>query len=517
METVEQAVAEVGRVLSYRSNMAAEKVADLALARFPDSGDCLAMVALTKLWRGQVEVAESSIAKARKLDPNSLVVKAIAGEIEFYMGRKEAGIKLIDEAWAVAPDHWTVLRQANLYGMLGQPQIAKEMLERRIRLDPENPAGYQAQCTNYLTRNDLASLQGFLDAAPDCFRDTCGYHRSRASLAVKKRDVATAEHHLRLAVAAEPESVLAWSRLASVLASSGKLQEAERAAGFALEINPRWSPAYSALASIARARGDTAKQSEYERLAKETAPPGIPKNPAYWQATEARRRGDNDARVDLLTVVPPDEGPMHRGMRLLALADALREGKDFERLEGVIADLEAEGCELEEYFGAKAALLSHRGDQIGALDKIETGLTKLNNAISLMADKVVLLKLSGRNEDAAVQAKATASAVMSSAPRTIHAITVLVDAGFPDEANNLLTRAERQMPSRELDLLRMMFDVRQRPELAKQLAQHIEKEKRKQARAQADQENPLRKVFSWLFKSDKCRGEPLLANGHRIQ
>ena len=469
METVEQAVAEVGRVLSYRSNIAAEKVADEAVARFPQSGDCWAMVALTKLWRGQLEEAQAAIETADEVEPDSLVATVIAGEIECYLGNKEEGMRLIDEARQAIPDHWTVLRQAGSYSLAGKPETARQMIDRRLELDPENPAALNSLVTFYQTSHDHSALDNFLDNAPESYRSNCGYFRAQANRAIHRRDTVSAEEYLRAAVAADSDSSLAWGVLACLLANSNRLEEAEQAAGYALELNSRTPMAFRALAIVARARGDKAKQADYEAKVK-TSVPGLTGNTHHRLATELRRQRTAKERIKFLSQEPSDELPMHRGLRLRLLASALRTAKEFETLGPVLEALEGLGAFTEEYFGAKAALMVDQNEAERALSTIDEGLLRLPGSISLMADKVKVLHGAGQLDEATTLAKHIAGLPVPSALSAMHTVDILASLKYVEEAKAVLTRAERETPARGLRVVRLALDLQERPELRKQLA-----------------------------------------------
>ena len=472
METAEDAVALVGWTLDYKSLVAGEKVADEAIGQFPESADCWAMVALTKLWRGKLEEAQSAMSLALGRGADSPVVKAIAGEIETYLGNKKEGLAFIDEARREAPEHWTVLRQAGIYGLNSQADLARQMHLRRIELDPENPGALSSFCSHLMTRNELGELEAFLDGTPASYKTKCGYFRNRASIAIKKRDTETAERYLRQAVAADPESALAWAVLSSLLVNSGRIQEGIDAAHYSLEINSRSTTAYQALATASRIKGDKASQARYEQKAKE-AVPGLTGNPNYRQATQAMRDGKGKKGIALLSIEPANELPLHRGMRLRFLAEALRREKDFVKLEPVIAALEADHNSSEEFYGAKSALLSHQGKAAEALIALDNGIKELGYSIYLLADRVTILKALGRTKEADETAEYLITQPIGSSLKAIHAIVKLSEAGYGDHAKTLLTRAERETPSVEFKKIRWFIDLKDRPDAVNYLAKRI--------------------------------------------
>ena len=472
METVDEAIGRVGWTLDFKSIVAGEKVADEAVKRFPESADCWAVVALTKLWRGDLEEAQSAISLGMGRDPESAVVNAIAGEIESLIGNKKEGLAYIDEARAKSPDHWAVLRQAGVYGLDGQVELARQMHLRRIELAPENPGALSSYCSFLLTRNELAELESFMDAAPESFKTTCGYFRNLASIAIKKRDTVTAEKYLREAVASEPESALAWAVLASLLVNSGRIQEGVEAAHYSLDINSRSTTAYQALATAARIKGDKAGQARYEQKAKD-AVPGLKGNANYRQATQAMREGKGKKGIELLSVEPPNELPIHRGMRLRFLAEALRREKEFAKLAPVLTALEAETNRSEEYYGAKAAYLCHQGSGESALVLLDQGIKELGYSIYLLADRVSTLKDLGKTNEAVETADFLITQPIGSSLKAVHAIIKLFEAGYSEQAKSLLTRAERETPSAEFKRIRWIVDLKERPDAVNLLAKRI--------------------------------------------
>jgi hypothetical protein len=106
---------------------------------------------------------------------------------------------------------------------------------------------------------------------------------------------------------------------------------------------------------------------------------------------------------------------------------------------------------------------------LAAIDHLDRGLAKLNNSISLMADKVAVLKSLGRTVEAAALAKQTSEGTIASSRHAVHAITTLLDAGFDADAKTLLTRAERETPAKPLKMIRTILDLKERPDAMKLL------------------------------------------------
>ena len=216
-------------LLAVSMGKVAEREAVRALNEaYPAAPGGPALSTLASLWSGDLEEAQR-LAEALGDRPPELAMRA---EVAGYVGDRERADRLLEAAIAAAPDDPIVLRCA--YSILGMddPERALEIARRRVVLRPHDAGVYASLGTAMIGAGRTDEAERHAAQAPPAFETSNNLWVLRARLAMKRRDLPTAEAHAREAVARCSDAGMAWATLADILRHQGNKEEAARAARF---------------------------------------------------------------------------------------------------------------------------------------------------------------------------------------------------------------------------------------------------------------------------------------------
>ncbi len=307
----------------------AQPFVDQLLQNNPESEDLQALSTLILLWTGKMEEAWSYAQNRIKLNA-SAPIQGVASEIASYMALTEDSHRLIEAAISIDPDHFLVLRaKANLANIEGDYENSSETFHRSLSLYPQDPDAY-ASLILASSKNNAEVQEQMLAKAPDWFVGTAQYHNRRGMVALQRRSLEEAVSELRQAVATCPTGASFWANFSLALKAAANFDEAERAANYALELNPRNPLAMSTLATVMRHRGNLKASKEWADRA-ENAVPHLKSGAGLKKANDLIRKGDLAGAIRELRSATTVAGPhIARIARRLLISHLILDQQDKE-------------------------------------------------------------------------------------------------------------------------------------------------------------------------------------------
>jgi tetratricopeptide (TPR) repeat protein len=257
-------------------------------ARGDEAIRCWRRVVASLQRRGEHEAAAEALAAAAadeatgEAPPERAAHLAVAAEIwRTRLGDPARARDCLDRALALAPDCMRALDGLEaLETAAGTPAAIATVLERKVAASARSPARAKALLARLaeLHAGPLGQLEAARDAMSRALALDPDFRPARLWLArdaLARGDRATAEEHYR-AIAAQPppadddprrrdELTEALARLAGLCRDAGRIAEAERLCGRALDAQPRCVPALTLLDDLLGDQGRHAEQCEVLR------------------------------------------------------------------------------------------------------------------------------------------------------------------------------------------------------------------------------------------------------------
>jgi tetratricopeptide (TPR) repeat protein len=112
-------------------------------------------------WDRDRRRAEQGLREALRLDPQNAMRYAMLGRFLGDLGRLEEGITVAIKGRKLAPENLGVLRTLQtLYRLNEEPELAQEMAERALKLDPEDADVHLEAGLRLLDRGDTRAAHG---------------------------------------------------------------------------------------------------------------------------------------------------------------------------------------------------------------------------------------------------------------------------------------------------------------------------------------------------------------------
>lgn len=294
--TLNPDVAEARRLIAEKGFWGARAAIVALREKEPNNADLRALLALVHLWTGDVEAARELLPKVPS-GADSASLAAVAAEVAYFMAENQLADQFLKRAIELDSEHFLTFRSSwNEAQMSGENERALEILQRSLEVYPEDPEVWASLVTSKQHIGDVAAAQKLLDTPPDWVLGTVQYCNKVGMVALTRGDLAAAEASLRDAVSMCPEGGAYWGHLSMVLFPAGKIEEAEQAAKFALELNSRNCIALRTLSKIALSRGDKKAAAEFEDRATE-AVPCLAEQHLSHQMNALIRQGKTDAAI----------------------------------------------------------------------------------------------------------------------------------------------------------------------------------------------------------------------------
>jgi tetratricopeptide (TPR) repeat protein len=140
----------------------------------------------------------------------------------------------------------------------GGAAASRQLVDRALALDPDNPRARRELAMHLLARGDVSAAAEELRRVAAADPRNGGAARELAAVLYQRKDVPGAIHWLREAVKREPDSGLNYVGLAHCLLEMGNATGALRAAERAVALWPRYQPAQAVLGRARWRQGDLA-------------------------------------------------------------------------------------------------------------------------------------------------------------------------------------------------------------------------------------------------------------------
>lgn len=272
-------------------------IKDLA-GQFPEDLSVQAFLALTYLWTGNKPSAEAILNP--NLGKGSASIFGVAPELELMRSNPTKAREYISKGEAIEPDDYFVLRSGfSLASTTREFAQGEAYIERALLAYPEDPNLLSSKVTLLVIQGQLAAIEKFICDCPEWFRGSSQYYAVRGRLAFSKHQMDVMEAEFLQAVALMPESSSYWGYLSQAQFRLGKLTEAERSAGFSVDLNPESKQALGVLAKVAESKGNRAEAEEL-RVRAATAITASKSAPFQDLALRHSRRGDLDGMLRTL-------------------------------------------------------------------------------------------------------------------------------------------------------------------------------------------------------------------------
>jgi tetratricopeptide (TPR) repeat protein len=202
-------------------------------------------IGMQLLETGKLSAAIAALRRAVDLNPHDAQTHHALGRALLRGGHFNDAIDSLRLAIALrddlAPGYCDL---AAALAAAGRDREAREVCSRAIELAPHLPEGHRLL-------SELLEAAGEADAAAECSRKAAALGEDKISgwldfarAAVLENDLASAERHLREAIARYPNSHELNKALGDVLAKAGCFEEAIKACDRALDISPLYAPAH---------------------------------------------------------------------------------------------------------------------------------------------------------------------------------------------------------------------------------------------------------------------------------
>ena len=181
------------------------------------------------LGKVHMKLSEEALSKLTNLDPNSVWVHEISGEVMESMKNYDGALLEYKKAVEVAPQQaGTHYHLGNAYWSLNMWDAATEQFRAELANDPSNCLAQWKMGNIILEEHGdsagaLAEIQKALDACPDMM--SARVDRARALIKLERHSEAVSD--LEAAVKADPEESLTHFLLAQAYRALGRTQEAQ--------------------------------------------------------------------------------------------------------------------------------------------------------------------------------------------------------------------------------------------------------------------------------------------------
>ncbi len=224
----------------------------------PTLTDVQAFRALSLIETGDLSGARATL--HRFADKGCADYLGVASQLESHLHNKEQRTVLYEEGCGRDPTNYFVLQAArSVFLGANDFESLRREAERAVALWPEDAELFSQLTTVFYLSGELHMMQAALKGAPTWFKASAQFYASSGKLAFARHDMREMEREYLQAVATCSGSSSNWSYLSVAQAQLGKLVDAERSAGFALDVNPREPLAIGTLAKVCRLRGEEEK------------------------------------------------------------------------------------------------------------------------------------------------------------------------------------------------------------------------------------------------------------------
>jgi len=213
---------------------------------------------------GDHQGAERAFRRGLEIAPDNVELRNSLGWTLFQDGRTAEAVAEYRRALAGKPDHAKSHNNLALALVeLGELEEAASHFKASLAIEPKaeiySDLGFiMAQLGN--SQEALANYEKALDLDPHC----ASAHFNLAVTFVRAGAFAEAETHYRQALPGRPTAET-YNGLGYVLAQQGREDEAVAAFGKAIEVDPKFTPAYNNLAGTLEEQGKLADAAEYYR------------------------------------------------------------------------------------------------------------------------------------------------------------------------------------------------------------------------------------------------------------
>ena len=215
---------------------------------------------------GNYPMAVKAYQRGLAVEPEHVELLNSLGFALFQQGESEAAIEALEKALAIDPKHWKAHNNMALASIdMGELEVAEAHYRESLSIEPQ-PA----------IHNDLGFVLerlGMPDEAVEEYRraveldpESAPAHYNLAAHLTRQGKLAEAEHHLRAALARDPNPKT-YAGLGFVLWKQGRTDEATARLREAIEADPTFVVAYEQLAAILVEQGEVeAAVLEYGHL-----------------------------------------------------------------------------------------------------------------------------------------------------------------------------------------------------------------------------------------------------------
>jgi tetratricopeptide (TPR) repeat protein len=172
----------------------------------PDNGDVFACLSSVLIQTGELAEAESHAIDAIHLDPLSGYPHYVLGLVRLEQGRDEDAYRKFKEVVELEPESLNYLKTlVTAAFMTGREDVAREVAERCLCLDPEDPTVALLLCLNSepeKTAQRLPMIDGLLEQYPE----SSLLHVARGKVQRDMKQSSQAQESFRRALELEPES-----------------------------------------------------------------------------------------------------------------------------------------------------------------------------------------------------------------------------------------------------------------------------------------------------------------------
>ncbi len=444
---------------------------DELVQEFPGNEELRAMRTVGVLSVGDLDRAERYANEhfSATQSPQSVAARSF---VAAFNGDKTAAKGLSERALATGIRSPVILTAAVKIASSGEEhEVALSLAEELLVLEPEEPGNYSLLLNVLRGAGRIDEVEKRLADAPSWYRGTYQEAIQRAHSVSSRRDMVARESILREAVAMRPNNSTAWASLGFTLESQGRFDEAETAAQYALEHNPRSVTALRVLSSVAEHRGDLTAAGALNSEARKAIPAmhGIADAHAgaqfmiHGQNPEALRA----FRVALRSSLSARE----RRVALAGALSVLRVMGKWEDLRKEIDGLTEEDVDGQSLGIARARILDVDGKSLDAAQLLESLLKSSKDRGSVRSELIWIQAKLGNKQRLDELVAALNEDPPGSPPQAALVIGALLMAKRPADADLILANSLRQFPNsphlRRFEARRLLRNGQ--PEMAKHI------------------------------------------------
>jgi tetratricopeptide (TPR) repeat protein len=414
-----------------------------AVAKHPQDSMFRAQLGHCLWWSGKRAEAEAEIANSLKLNPDNAFALACRAEFALFKSKPADALKDAERAMVLGGDNPSVIvKCASVHQALNDPATTEQLLELVPAGEQTSPQVIAAAAGLYvvLGRNEEFDkcLTVLGETFPDCYLTSLALARK----AVLGRDLAVAETLARIAVGAAPMAHESWTTLAQVLGHLDRLDEAEQAARYALEISPTNASVWRVLASLEGKRGHEARSKEYYQLAKDFAP-FLTSGTAMREALQLMRDKKIDQALAKFYAVEKNSNALFKRTANSAIIDCLRIKGDLGLLQSHLSKVAAEHKD-DAWYNAMAVLKLQNKQYSEAIELLKQGIEEDPAPYGCKRQLLTAYKESNDSEALEAYSQCLVDEEYSSPAFASVIVIGLVRAGKKEAARKVFDKASRK-------------------------------------------------------------------------